>query len=150
MDPGDISQQIALREKLQCKPFKWFMQNIAFDLPKHYPPVEPKDFVGGEIRSLEDNKLCVDSKFRGANERIGLDKCSKDSPGSSGEQRFSLTWRKVIRCLESCFVILSLCCRISDHRSVVRCAGMSAVTMPTLLSYCMSAMARGGTNSGSK
>jgi len=97
MDPGDISQQIALREKLQCKPFKWFMQNIAFDLPKHYPPVEPKDFVGGEIRSLEDNKLCVDSKFRGANERIGLDKCSKDSPGSSGEQRFSLTWRKDIR-----------------------------------------------------
>jgi len=97
MDPGDISEQIALREKLQCKPFKWFMQNIAFDLPKHYPPVEPKDFVGGEIRSLDDNKLCVDSKFRGANERIGLDKCSKDSPGSSGEQRFSLTWRKDIR-----------------------------------------------------
>ena len=95
MDPGDISEQIALRKKLQCKPFKWFMQNVAFDLTKHYPPVEPKDFLSGEIRSVENDELCVDSKFKGANERIGLEKCSKDSPGSSGEQRFALTWRKV-------------------------------------------------------
>jgi len=97
MDPGDISEQIALRKKLQCKPFKWFMQNVAFDLTKHYPPVEPKDFLSGEIRSMENTQLCVDSKFKGANERIGLEKCSKDSPGSSGEQRFALTWRKDIR-----------------------------------------------------
>jgi len=97
MDPGDISQQVALRERLKCKPFKWFMQNVAFDLPKHYPPVEPKDFLSGEIRSKENPKFCVDSKFAGANQRIGLETCSKDSPGSSGEQRFALTWRKDIR-----------------------------------------------------
>ena len=71
------------------------MQEVAFDLPKHYPPVEPEDFVSGESRSSVDSNLCVDSKFKGANERIGLEKCSKDSPGSSGEQRFALTWRKV-------------------------------------------------------
>ena len=29
---GDISSQLAIREKLQCKPFKWFMEEIAFDL----------------------------------------------------------------------------------------------------------------------
>ena len=39
MDPGDISEQVALRKRLNCKPFKWFMKEIAFDLPKHYPPV---------------------------------------------------------------------------------------------------------------
>ena len=50
LDPGDISEQIALRQKLQCKPFKWFMKEVAFDLPKHYPPFEPPDFVHGEIR----------------------------------------------------------------------------------------------------
>jgi len=97
LDPGDISAQLALRERLQCKPFKWFMKEIAFDLTKHYPPVEPKDFVNGEIRSAENPKFCVDSQFKGANERISLEKCSKDSPGSSGEQRFALTWRKDIR-----------------------------------------------------
>jgi len=97
MDPGNISQQVALRDKLQCKPFSWFMKEVAFDLPRHYPPVEPPDFVSGEIRSSAIKELCVDSKFKGANERIGMSRCSKDSPGSSGEQRFSLTWRKDVR-----------------------------------------------------
>ncbi len=50
LDPGDISEQIALRKKLECKPFKWFMQEVAFDLYKHYPPIDPPDFVYGEIR----------------------------------------------------------------------------------------------------
>jgi len=97
MDPGDISEQLALREKLKCKPFKWFMKEVAFDLYKHYPPVEPPDFISGEFRSASNPKVCVDSKFKGQNERVGMDMCSKDSPGSSGEQRFSLTWRKDIR-----------------------------------------------------
>jgi len=97
MDPGDISEQVALRKKLQCKPFSWFMKEVAFDLVKHYPPVDPPDFVGGELRSASAPKLCVDSKFKRANERIGLSACSKDSPGSSGEQRFGLTWHKDIR-----------------------------------------------------
>ena len=37
----------------------------------------------------------MDSKFKGANERIGMEECNKDSPGAGGEQRFALTWRKV-------------------------------------------------------
>ena len=35
---GDLTKQLAIREKLQCKSFKWFMNNVAFDLPKRYPP----------------------------------------------------------------------------------------------------------------
>ena len=49
IDVGDISAQVAIREKLQCKSFKWFMEEVAFDLPKHYPPIEPPSFGEGEV-----------------------------------------------------------------------------------------------------
>lgn len=49
IDPGDLAEQKALREKLHCKPFKWFMEEIAFDLPLKYPPIEPGDFGVGEV-----------------------------------------------------------------------------------------------------
>ena len=77
LDPGDISEQVALRKKLDCKPFKWFMKEVAFDLVRHYPPEEPPDFVSGEFRSQAEPKLCVDSKFKGNNERIGMAACNK-------------------------------------------------------------------------
>ena len=55
LDAGDLTEQKAVRERLQCKPFKWFMKNVAFDLPKKYPPVEPPDFATGEVlkRNME-------------------------------------------------------------------------------------------------
>lgn len=49
INPGDLSAQKAIREKWKCKPFKWFIENIAFDLPQKYPPVEPDDFAKGEV-----------------------------------------------------------------------------------------------------
>lgn len=49
IDPGDLTAQKNIRTKLNCKPFKWFMKEIAFDLPKKYPPVEPEDFASGEV-----------------------------------------------------------------------------------------------------
>lgn len=49
IDPGDLTKQKEIREKLQCKPFKWFMKDIAFDLPLKYPPIEPSDFGIGEV-----------------------------------------------------------------------------------------------------
>jgi polypeptide N-acetylgalactosaminyltransferase len=49
IDPGDLTKQKALRDNLHCKPFKWFMEKVAFDLPLKYPPVEPGDFGVGEV-----------------------------------------------------------------------------------------------------
>lgn len=49
IDAGDLTDQRAIRSKLKCKPFKWFMENVAFDLPKYYPPVEPSPLAHGEV-----------------------------------------------------------------------------------------------------
>ena len=71
------------------------MKEVAFDLPKHYPPVEPEDFVSGEIRSQVDSGLCVDSGFGRQGQQFGLSDCMKGKAGAAGEQRFALSWRKV-------------------------------------------------------
>jgi len=52
IDPGDLTEQKAIREKLKCKPFKWFITKVAYDLEDYYPPIEPPPFANGEVRSL--------------------------------------------------------------------------------------------------
>ncbi|GAB6023940.1 hypothetical protein CHUAL_008670 [Chamberlinius hualienensis] len=96
IDPGDLTKQKAVREKWHCKSFKWFMENIAFDLEKHYPSVEPPNYAEGEIRNVHAN-VCIDTKFKGENARFGVDNCIKDDSKQSGEQQFALTWHKDIR-----------------------------------------------------
>ena len=72
LDPGDISKQVEIRQRLQCKSFKWFMENVAFDLPKVYPPVEPEDFAQGAITSAVDKSFCVDAGLGTSNQRYAV------------------------------------------------------------------------------
>lgn len=55
IDTGDITEQKKIREKLKCKSFKWFMQEVAFDLVEQYPPIEPTDLSNGKVS--DKNKL---------------------------------------------------------------------------------------------
>lgn len=92
INPGDLTEQRAIRERLKCQPFSWFMKEVAFDLTKVYPPVEPPDFASGKIQSVASPGLCVDPRFRHHGERFGLEEC-----GQSGEQVLHLTWHRDIR-----------------------------------------------------
>ncbi|KAK7084062.1 N-acetylgalactosaminyltransferase [Halocaridina rubra] len=92
IDAGDLSEQLAIREKLQCKPFDWFMKEVAFDLVKVYPPIEPPDYASGKIQSVASKDLCVDTRYKHHGERFGVQECS-----NGGEQTFHLTWHKDIR-----------------------------------------------------
>ncbi|KAK7503791.1 hypothetical protein BaRGS_00004914 [Batillaria attramentaria] len=96
IDPGDLTEQKAIRTRLNCKPFKWFMTEVAFDLPKYYPPVEPPALAEGELRNKASN-LCVDTRYKGQGESFQLQPCVKDGGGAGGEQQFELSWHKDIR-----------------------------------------------------
>lgn len=52
LSAGDVTTQKELRNKLNCKNFKWFMNEVAWDLPKHYPPVEPPAAAWGEVQFI--------------------------------------------------------------------------------------------------
>lgn len=97
IDTGDFTEQKALRDKLQCKPFKWFMEEIAFDLPKKYPPVEPPDFASGAIRSLAHPELCIDTLNHGKKEPIGMFSCAANLQRPQSNQFFVNSWHKDMR-----------------------------------------------------
>nr|XP_019588809.1 PREDICTED: N-acetylgalactosaminyltransferase 7 isoform X3 [Rhinolophus sinicus] len=56
---GDISELKKFREDHNCKSFKWFMEEIAYDITLHYP-LPPKNVEWGEIRGFE-TVYCIDS-----------------------------------------------------------------------------------------
>lgn len=63
IDPGDMTAQVEIRNRLKCKPFSWFMKEVAFDLPKFYPPVEPPNIADGEVSIPEYNWLVKIQSF---------------------------------------------------------------------------------------
>lgn len=68
---GDIGDLKRFREEHRCKSFKWFMEEIAYDIPLHYP-LPPKNVEWGEIRAFETS-YCIDSMghTNGGNVEIG-------------------------------------------------------------------------------
>lgn len=51
VDMGDISDQLALKKKLNCKSFQWFMDNVAYDVFDKFPDL-PANLHWGELRSV--------------------------------------------------------------------------------------------------
>nr|XP_018908725.1 PREDICTED: putative polypeptide N-acetylgalactosaminyltransferase 10 [Bemisia tabaci]XP_018908726.1 PREDICTED: putative polypeptide N-acetylgalactosaminyltransferase 10 [Bemisia tabaci] len=95
IDPGDLSAQKKIREKLKCKSFKWFMENIAFDLAKHYPPIEPPDYASGEVKNYVAPEYCVDTEHKNQDMEFGLQECTSND--DKHEQQFQYTWHKDVR-----------------------------------------------------
>ncbi|CAJ0584892.1 unnamed protein product, partial [Mesorhabditis spiculigera] len=95
VDTGDLTVQKAVRERLQCKSFDWFMKEIAFDQDRYYPAIDPPASAHGEIRHVASG-LCIDANFKQKEQRIGLSKCASDNPNLGGEQDFRLTrWHDI-------------------------------------------------------
>ncbi|XP_055299371.1 N-acetylgalactosaminyltransferase 6-like [Sitodiplosis mosellana] len=89
LNPGDLSKQKALRKRLQCKPFKWYMEHVAFDLIDHFPLDEPS-FAYGGIKNLGLN-LCVDTMSKKGFTPLGLFSCAENISNPQLPQTFSWT-----------------------------------------------------------
>ncbi|XP_030372929.1 N-acetylgalactosaminyltransferase 6-like isoform X2 [Scaptodrosophila lebanonensis] len=97
VDPGDLSAQIAQRYKLKCKSFKWYMENVAFDILKEYPPVEPADYANGAIQNLGDPNICVDTLQHKPVNKPGPYLCAENLVHPQVSQYWALSWRRDLR-----------------------------------------------------
>ncbi|XP_072769885.1 polypeptide N-acetylgalactosaminyltransferase 10-like isoform X2 [Nerophis lumbriciformis] len=95
---GDMTAQKKLRSQLNCKSFKWFMNEVAWDLPKHYPPVEPPAAAWGVVRNL-GNSMCMETKHFVSGSPIRLENCAtaRGEVSWSNGQGFTFGWREDIR-----------------------------------------------------
>lgn len=105
IDAGDLSKQLAVRERLKCKSFKWFIEEIAPDLVEKYPPVDLPDFASGTVQSISNPSYCVDTLSRGDQSNIGIYYCASDKLKPQFNQFFALTHQRDIRIkhTESCW-----------------------------------------------
>lgn len=97
---GDITPRKKLREKLQCKSFDWFLENIY---PELFIPGE--SLAAGQIRSKVENSggksVCVDAAANRPqdNPKIGVAKCYS----GAANQNWFLSKTGEVRRDEGCF-----------------------------------------------
>nr|XP_044995736.1 probable polypeptide N-acetylgalactosaminyltransferase 8 [Jaculus jaculus] len=55
IDYGDVSSRVALRERLKCKPFDWYLRNV-------YPHLRPPGNIVayGRMKNLLEDSICLD------------------------------------------------------------------------------------------
>ncbi|CAB4023784.1 Polypeptide N-acetylgalactosaminyltransferase 1, partial [Paramuricea clavata] len=74
-DYGDISDRIAIRKRLKCRSFKWYMQNVLNDtVRQNYEPLRGSGLIRNPITNL-----CLDTKGAKPGQQLGLSSCSSYS-----------------------------------------------------------------------
>ncbi|CRL05168.1 CLUMA_CG018266, isoform A [Clunio marinus] len=57
LDPGDLTQQFEKKKSLNCKPFQYYLDEVAPEMLKYYP-ITPQHFANGKIQSMATEK-CI-------------------------------------------------------------------------------------------
>ena len=72
VDMGDISEQVALKTRMNCKSFDWFMKEVAYDIMDKYPRLPPNQFWGDLINVGMGHNYCLDTYGRHPPEKVIL------------------------------------------------------------------------------
>ncbi|KFV64537.1 Polypeptide N-acetylgalactosaminyltransferase 5, partial [Dryobates pubescens] len=90
LDVGNLTQQIQLRKKLQCKSFRWYLENVYPDLDA------PLVKASGLLRNVGMAK-CITVE----NTRLALEVCDVNNK----HQQFNYTWLRRIQHGELCITL---------------------------------------------
>ncbi|CAF0916464.1 unnamed protein product [Adineta ricciae] len=98
-DYGNVSDRKQLRERLQCKSFKWYLDNI---FPEQFIPGESLYY--GEVRNQGKATMCLDSQEVEQSDKAVI---AYPCHGQGGNQFFLLTKIGEIRREEKCLDYVS-------------------------------------------
>ncbi|KAJ6635468.1 Polypeptide N-acetylgalactosaminyltransferase 5 [Pseudolycoriella hygida] len=102
ISPGDISKRKEVKERLNCKSFRWYLENI-------YPESVLNQVLHfGEIKSISQKK-CVDSNGGKVGSAFQLNTCH----GQGGNQMYGYSKSQTI------VTLLALCLSIDRKQSTV-------------------------------
>ncbi|XP_011214220.2 N-acetylgalactosaminyltransferase 4 [Bactrocera dorsalis] len=97
IDAGDLTAQHAVRERLNCKPFKWFLEEVAPDMLLKYPPDFPPTYASGAVQSAAYPHFCLDTMNRKSEEAVGLFYCANNKTHPHANQDWELSISRDLR-----------------------------------------------------
>jgi polypeptide N-acetylgalactosaminyltransferase len=98
VDAGDLSLPLAIHERLECRSFRWFLKNVAYDMALVYPPmVHVPNFASGAIQSGANPRICLDNYGSLFDSTVGVYECANDLKEPGTNQKFIYSFYKDLR-----------------------------------------------------
>ncbi|XP_074038633.1 polypeptide N-Acetylgalactosaminyltransferase 2 [Leptinotarsa decemlineata] len=93
---GDISERLELKKNLQCKPFKWYLQNV-------YPELTVPHTTTSNVGELRQGMFCLDTMGHLLDGIVALYQCHH----TGGNQEWGFTSTGLIRHHDLCLTLVN-------------------------------------------
>uniref|UniRef100_A0A4W3GVX1 Polypeptide N-acetylgalactosaminyltransferase n=1 Tax=Callorhinchus milii TaxID=7868 RepID=A0A4W3GVX1_CALMI len=92
---GNIQSRMELKRKLNCKPFKWYLENV-------YPELRVPDHQDIAFGALQQGSNCLDTLGHFADGVVGVYECHN----AGGNQEWALTKDKSVKHMDLCLTVV--------------------------------------------